>query len=123
MRPGLPLPLRLTGSLRRNYTGYPEEETLPTAPAVTIKIFAVEADTASPDYQKTLRRAEAVARRFPEGQVRIEECAADTPEAQRYGLVLTPTIVVNDTIIAVGKLVPAGRLLRLVQAELEEATG
>ena len=95
---------------------------MPTQPSVTIKIFALEADTASPDYQKTLRRVEAVARRFPKGQVKVVECGSKTPEAERYGLVLTPTIVVNDTIVAVGKLIPAGRLLRLVQAELEEAT-
>lgn len=91
-------------------------------PSVTIKIFALEADTASPDYQRILRRAQAVVSRFPKGQVRIVEYGSKSPEAQRYGLVLTPTIVVNDTIASVGKLIPAGRLLRLVQSEMDEAT-
>jgi hypothetical protein len=94
---------------------------MPTPPTVTIKVFALEADIASPDYQKVLNRAQAVANRFPKGQVKIVEYGAQSPEAQRYGLVLTPTIVVNDIIVSVGKLIPAGRLLRLVQAELGEA--
>lgn len=90
-------------------------------PSVVIRIFALEADRSSRDYQRVLGRARAVAGRFPGGEVEVIEERADTPEAQRYGLVLTPTIVVNDTIVSVGKMIAAGRLLRVVEAEMEEA--
>ena len=95
---------------------------MPNSPAVTIKVFAVEGDTQSPEYQKLLRRAQAVANRFPKGQVEVVEYGSASAEAERYGLVLTPTTVVNDTIVSVGKLIPAGRLFRLVQAEIDEQT-
>jgi len=84
---------------------------------VSIKLFA--SDPKDPDYQKVLRRAQSVARRFGEGRVEVVELPADGEEAAHYGVVLTPTIVVNDTIVSVGKLLPGGRLARFVQAELD----
>lgn len=84
-----------------------------------IKLFGTASGDAA--YARLLESVRAVAARFGPERVRIEEHPPDDEEAGVYGVVLTPTLVVNDTIVSVGKVIPAGRLLRLLRAELGEA--
>ena len=88
---------------------------------IVIKLFGSGEE--EPAYRRLLDTVRVVAARFPADQVRIEEHAQDDEEAAFYGVVLTPTLVVNDTIVSVGKLIPAGRLLRLLEAEHEAPAG
>jgi len=86
---------------------------------IVMKLFGSEAE--DPAYRRVLETVRAVAQRLGPEQLRLEEHPADDEDAAFYGVVLTPTLVVNDTIVSVGKVIPAGRLLRLVQAELGES--
>jgi hypothetical protein len=67
-------------------------------------------------------RAEAQARkaaeRFP-GQVEVLKLNALGPEAEPYGIMSTPLIVVGDEVVGVGKVLPAARLLPIIERKLK----
>lgn len=81
-----------------------------------IKIFGARPPCAN------CKRAEAQARqaaeRFP-GQVEVIHLDALGPEAQGYGLVLTPMVVVGDEVVGNGKVVPAAKLEAVIAAKLK----
>ncbi len=68
------------------------------------------------------KRAEAQARlaaeRFP-GRVEVVHLDALGPEAEAYGLVLTPMVVVGDEVVGSGKVVPAEKLVAVLAKKLE----
>jgi thiol-disulfide isomerase/thioredoxin len=67
------------------------------------------------------KRAEDQARRaaadFPD-QVEVIKLDALGPEAEAYGLMVTPVVVVGDEIVSSGKVVPAQRLVPIIRAHL-----
>ena len=59
------------------------------------------------------KRAEREARKAAEqfaGKVEVIHLDALGPEAQQYGLMVTPVIVVGEEVVATGKVLPAARL-------------
>ena len=74
---------------------------------VTIKVFGPTPPCAK------CKRAEREARKAAEqflGQVEVVKLDALGPEAEAYGLMVTPTVVIDDEIIGTGKVVPAEQL-------------
>ena len=65
------------------------------------------------------KRARKVAERYP-GQVDVAKFDALAEEGDKYGIMLTPTVVVNDTVVAVGKVISEGELEKSIKKELEE---
>jgi len=67
------------------------------------------------------KRAEAQARkaaeRFPD-QVEVIKLDALGPEAEQYGLMTTPLVVVGDRVVGIGKVVPAARLTSIIEEKL-----
>jgi len=67
------------------------------------------------------RRAEAQAQKataqFP-GQVEVVKLDALGPEAESYGLMTTPLVVVGDQVVGAGKVVSAGKLAAIVREKL-----
>jgi hypothetical protein len=69
----------------------------------------------------TCKRAEAFARQAAEqfpGQVEVQKLDAMGPEADAYGLMSTPLVVVGDEVVGAGKVVPVKRLVQIIQAKL-----
>jgi len=67
------------------------------------------------------KRAEAQARkaadRFP-GRVEVVKLDALGPEAQSYGLMTTPVVVVGEEVVGTGKVVPAEKLVSIIAQQL-----
>ena len=68
--------------------------------------------------QRAEREARKAAEEFP-GQVEVLHLDALGPEAQQYGLMVTPVIVVGEEVVAAGKVLPAAKLLPIIQERLE----
>jgi thiol-disulfide isomerase/thioredoxin len=67
------------------------------------------------------KRAEAqalkAAQKFP-GQVNVVKLDALGPEAEAYGLMVTPMVIVGDKVVGAGKVVPAQKLVSIIETEL-----
>jgi hypothetical protein len=61
--------------------------------------------------------AQKAADRFP-GQVEVAELDALGPEADGYGLLTTPLVVVGDEVVGRGKVVRADRLASIIESRL-----
>jgi len=64
------------------------------------------------------KRANRVAERYS-GQVEVSKFAAISEEGHRYGIMLTPTVVINDKVVASGKVISEDELEKAIKKELE----
>ena len=67
------------------------------------------------------KRAEAQAQKAAgqvSGQVEVVKLDALGPEAEAYGLVVTPMVVVGEQVVGTGKVVPAAKLVPIIEAQL-----
>ena len=67
------------------------------------------------------KRAEAQARQAAEqfpGQVEVLKLDAMGPEAGEYGLMTTPLVVVGDEVVGSGRVVPAKKLVSIIEGKL-----
>jgi len=62
-------------------------------------------------------QAQKAAERFP-GQVEVIKLDALGPEAEAYGLMITPLIVVDEEVAGAGKVVPAAKLVSIIEKKL-----
>jgi hypothetical protein len=65
------------------------------------------------------QQAEKAAAEFP-GRVTVVKRDALGPEAARYGLMVTPLVVVGDQIVGTGRVVPAAKLIPIIRQKLGE---
>ena len=69
------------------------------------------------------KRAEAQAHKaaseFPR-RAEVVKLDALGPEAEAYGLMTTPLVVVGDEVVGAGKVVPAGKLAAVIRRKLGE---
>ena len=84
-------------------------------PMLTIKVFGTTPPCAK--CKRAEREALFAAARFP-GQAEVIKLDALGPEAERYGLIVTPTIVVGDEIVASGRVLMADQLAALIASKL-----
>ena len=68
------------------------------------------------------KRAEAqalcAAEQFP-GEVEVLKLGAMGPEADAYGIVSTPLVVVGDEVVGRGRVIPAPKLAQIIREKLE----
>ena len=64
------------------------------------------------------KRAKKVAERYS-GQVEVTKFDAISEEGRKYGVMLTPTVVINDKVVASGKVISESELERAIKKELE----
>ena len=83
------------------------------------RIVLIVAPTDCPKCRACLALAEALAAAHP-GQVEIEVVSCESPEAVRYGVVLPPTMIVDDFIVAAGSVPRRQAVTRLVEQSLAE---
>ncbi|MFN2109863.1 MAG: thioredoxin family protein [Anaerolineae bacterium] len=80
-----------------------------------IKVFGTTPPCAN--CKRAEREAQKAAEQFP-GQVEVVKLDVMGDEAQQYGLVTTPLVVVGDELVGRGKVVPAARLVPVIQKHL-----
>jgi thiol-disulfide isomerase/thioredoxin len=80
-----------------------------------IKVFGTTPPCAN--CKRAEREAHKAAENFP-GQVEVVHLDALGPEAQQYGLMVTPVIVVGEEVVATGKVLPAPLLAPIIEAAI-----
>jgi thiol-disulfide isomerase/thioredoxin len=83
---------------------------------ITVKVFGTTPPCAK--CKEMERRARNVAEKYP-GQVTVNKFDALSEEGDKYSVMLTPTLVANEKVIAVGKLISEDELENIVKKELE----
>ena len=81
-----------------------------------IKVFGTTPPCAN--CKRAEREALKAAKGFP-GQVEVVHLDALGPEAQAYGLMVTPVIVVGEEVVSTGKVLPAPRLVPIIEQALQ----
>ena len=74
---------------------------------ITIKIFGTTPPCAK--CKRAEQEARKAASRFPD-QVDVLKLDALGPEADKYGMMVTPTVAVNDQVVGSGRIVSADQL-------------
>jgi hypothetical protein len=80
-----------------------------------IKVFGTTPPCAN--CKRAEAQAQQAAARFPD-QVEVIKLDALGPEAEQYGLMTTPLVVVGDEVVGAGRVVPADRLAAIVAQHL-----
>jgi len=80
-----------------------------------IKVFGTTPPCAN--CKRAEKQAQDAATQFP-GQVEVMKLDVMGDEAQQYGLVTTPLVVVGDELVGRGKVVPAAQLVPIIQKHL-----
>jgi thiol-disulfide isomerase/thioredoxin len=83
---------------------------------ITVKVFGTTPPCAK--CKEMERRARNVAQKYP-GQVTVNKFDALSEEGNKYGVMLTPTVIANEKVIAVGKLISEDELENILKKELE----
>ncbi len=82
---------------------------------VQIKVFGTTPPCAK--CKRAEKQAQLAAEKFP-GQVTVVKLDVMGEEAQQYGLVTTPLVVVGDEVVGRGKVVPVAKLVPAIQKQL-----
>lgn len=82
---------------------------------VTLKVFRSTPPCAK--CKEVEKVATKVAGRYPD-QVELAKLPAVSEEGRRYGIMLTPSVVINDKVVAAGKVISEGELEKAIKKEL-----
>jgi len=80
-----------------------------------IKVFGTTPPCAN--CKRAEREALKAAEQFP-GQVEVVHLDALGPEAQQYGLMVTPVVVVGEEVVVTGKVLPSQKLVPIIEKYL-----
>ena len=83
---------------------------------IKIKVFGSTPPCAK--CKEVEKRAIKIAERYP-GQVEVAKFPAISEEGRKYSVLFTPTVVVNDKVIAAGEVISEGELEKAIQKEME----
>lgn len=83
---------------------------------IQVKVFGTTPPCAK--CKEMERRAQNVAARYL-GKVKVAKFDALSAEGDKYTVMLTPTVVINDKVVAAGKLLSEEELEKSVKKELE----
>lgn len=82
---------------------------------VQIKVFGTTPPCAN--CKRAEMQAQKAAERFP-GQVEVVKLDALGPEAEAYGIMTTPLVIVGEKVVGSGKVVPAAKLIPIIEEQL-----
>jgi hypothetical protein len=82
-----------------------------------IKVFGTTPPCAN--CRRAEREALKAAGQFS-GQVEVLHLDALGPEAQQYGLMVTPVVVVGEEVVSTGKVLPAAKLVPMIEQALQD---
>ena len=87
---------------------------------IQVKVFGTTPPCAR--CKRAEREARKAAEHFP-GQVEVVHLDALGPEAQAYGLMVTPVIVIGERVVSSGKVLPAEQLVPIITAGMNNPAG
>jgi len=64
------------------------------------------------------KRAKKVAQNFP-GEVEVTKLDAISAEGSKYNVLFTPTVVINDKVVASGEVISESDLEKAIKKEME----
>lgn len=82
---------------------------------IKVKVFGANPPCAK--CMESEKRAKTVAEIF-NGQVEVEKFDALSKEGDKYSVMLTPTVVINDKVISVGKLLTENEFEKAIKKEI-----
>jgi len=85
---------------------------------IQIKVFGTTPPCAN--CKRAEQQAIKAAEQFP-GQVEVLKLDALGPEAEVYGIMSTPLIVINEEVVSIGKVLPAVKLVEFLENALKGA--
>lgn len=85
---------------------------------VTIKIFTSTPTCPSCDSEEP--KAKRVAQKFPSGEVEVCTYESLSSEGEKYNIILTPAIIINDRVVAAGRGIAEKDLERMVKKAFDE---
>lgn len=86
---------------------------------IQVKIFGTTPPCAK--CKEMERRAQNVASRYP-GKVEVAKFDALSAEGDKYTVMSTPTVVISDRVVAIGKLLSEEDLERYINKDLEASS-
>lgn len=84
---------------------------------VTLKVFHSTPPCAK--CKEVEKIATKVAERYPD-QVEVAKLPAISDEGRKYSIMLTPSVVINNKVVATGKIVSEAELEKAIKKELGE---
>ena len=82
---------------------------------IKVKVFGTNPPCAK--CMESEKRAKNVAERF-NSQVEVEKFDALSKEGDKYSVMLTPTVVINDKVVSVGKLLTENEFEKAIKKEI-----
>ena len=83
---------------------------------IKVKVFGATPPCAK--CKEVQKRATKVAEKYA-GQVEVAKFDAISEEGQKYNVMFTPTVVINDKVVSSGEVISESDLEKAVQKEME----
>lgn len=84
---------------------------------ISVKVFGTTPPCAR--CKEVTKRALKVSEKYP-GQVEVNKFDALSAEGDKYGIMMTPTIVINDKVVSVAKVPTEGDIEKMIKKAMEE---
>ncbi len=83
---------------------------------IEVKVFGTTPPCAK--CKEVTKRANKVAEKFP-GKISVTHFDALSAEGDKYGILMTPTIVINDKVVSIGKVPTDDDIEKMIKREME----
>jgi len=83
---------------------------------IEVKVFGTRPPCAR--CKEVTKRANKVAEKHP-GNISVTHYDALSEEGDKYGIMMTPTLVINDKVVSVGKVPSEDDIEKMIEKEME----
>ena len=83
---------------------------------IVVKVFGTTPPCAR--CKELTKRATKVAEKYP-GKVEVTKFDALSAEGDKYAIMMTPTLVINDKVVSVGKVPAEDEIEKMLKREIE----
>ena len=83
---------------------------------IEVKVFGTIPPCAK--CKEVTKRATKIAEKYP-GEIGVNHFDALSDEGDKYGIMMTPTIVINDKVVSVGKVPSEDDIEKMIKKEME----
>ena len=83
---------------------------------IEVKVFGTTPPCAK--CKEVTKRANKVAERYP-GKISVTHFDALSAEGDKYGILMTPTIVINDKVASIGKVPTEDEIEKMIKKEMD----
>ena len=84
---------------------------------IEVKVFGTTPPCAK--CKEVTKRAAKVAEKYP-GKVGVTHFVALSEEGDKYGIMMTPTMVINDKVVSVGKMPTEDDIEKMIQKVMDQ---